>query len=334
MNGYASGTSTFEVGVYGSAQGTGTSLSNKNMGTYGFANGHSNENVGATGHSNGTGTYNTGVEAQAYGFGTYNYGIYAYANNATTNNIALFASTPTASGWAGYFNGDVYVTGDIDVLGTVYAASKSFKIDHPIDPENKDLVYTSIESNEMLNVSSGNVVTDSQGFATVQMPDYFEAANKDFRYQLTVIGTFEQAIVKEKIADNKFVIQTSAPNVEVSWQVTSVRNDKWANANRVEAVQQKENPGEYIHPEVYGQERTEPAIEAAAEQSRKQTEERASANQEQAAENEAQVQKDAESAEKEKELEAKRKADEQARLDAREKSKSALENVSKAQTRK
>ena len=50
----------------------------------------------------------------------------------------------------------------------------------------------------MMNVYSGNISTNANGYATVTLPDYFEAANKDFRYQLTVIGSFTQVIVKEK----------------------------------------------------------------------------------------------------------------------------------------
>lgn len=59
--------------------------------------------------------------------------------------------------------------------------------------------------------------TAGEGLATVTLPDYFEALNSDYRYQLTVIGTFAQAIVAEEIEDNHFVIQTDAPHVQVSW---------------------------------------------------------------------------------------------------------------------
>ena len=40
----------------------------------------------------------------------------------------------------------------------------------------------------MMNIYTGNVITDELGVATVQLPDWFEAENADFRYQLTVIG--------------------------------------------------------------------------------------------------------------------------------------------------
>jgi hypothetical protein len=112
-------------------------------------------------------------------------------------------------------------TGNFSATG-----SKQFRIDHPLDPS-KYLQHASLESNEVLNYYSGNVVTGNTGKAVVQLPAYFEAINTDYRYQLTVIGTFAQAIVSKKIQNNQFEIHTSEPNVEVSWQVTARRNDAY-----------------------------------------------------------------------------------------------------------
>lgn len=159
-------------------------------------------------------------------------------------------------------DGDLQVNGNVNITGSIAKASGTFKIDHPLDPANKYLVHSFVESPEMMNMFTGNVVTDENGYATVQMPDYFEAANKDFRYQLTVVGTFAQAIIKQKIEGNVFVIQTNQPNVEVSWAVTSVRSDKYAEENRIEPVVEKEVKGTYIHPELYGGTEAE-SVEAA-----------------------------------------------------------------------
>ena len=152
------------------------------------------------------------------------------------------------SGLAGYFFGDV------DVTGALSAGTKDFKIDHPLDPANKYLVHASVESSEMKNIYDGNVTTDSQGHATVQLPEWFGVLNTDFRYQLTVIGQFAQAIVARKIENDRFEIRTSAPNVEVSWQVTGVRQDAFAKAHPLVVEQQKDAGlrGYYIHPELYG----------------------------------------------------------------------------------
>jgi hypothetical protein len=149
----------------------------------------------------------------------------------------------------------IYPDGDVVARGTLSAAAKAFKIDHPLDPANKYLVHSSVESAEMLNIYTGNVVTDELGLATVKLPDWFEAENTDFRYQLTVIGQFAQAIIKDKIANGQFRIMTNASHVEVSWLVTGVRQDAYAKAHPL--VIEEEKPaserGHYTHPELYGQ---------------------------------------------------------------------------------
>ena len=161
-----------------------------------------------------------------------------------------FAFTPSMRGLAGKFNGDVQVTGILSKAGG------SFKIDHPLDPENKYLSHSFVESPDMMNIYNGNIVTDEGGEAVVTLPDYFEALNKDFRYQLTVVGTFAQAIVAEKVKGNRFVIRTSAPGVEVSWQVTGIRQDAWAKTNRipVEEAKSERERGHYLHPGAFGKE--------------------------------------------------------------------------------
>ena len=42
------------------------------------------------------------------------------------------------------------------------------------------------------------------------MPDWFEALNRDFRYQLTVVGQFAQDCAPE-IANNVFTIRPTSP---------------------------------------------------------------------------------------------------------------------------
>jgi len=163
--------------------------------------------------------------------------------------VASAGSGPAGNGLAGKFNGDVQVTGNLSKGGG------SFKIDHPLDPANKYLYHSFVESPDMKNVYDGNVTTDQNGEATVTLPDYFESLNRDFRYQLTVIGQFAQAIVASKISDNRFTIKTDRPGVEVSWQVTGIRQDAYANKHRipVEEMKPERERGYYLHPQVFDQ---------------------------------------------------------------------------------
>jgi trimeric autotransporter adhesin len=90
--------------------------------------------------------------------------------------------------------------------------------------------------------------------AIVDMPKWFEALNRDFRYQPTVMGQFAQAIIAREMVNHSFTIQTDKPNVKVSWQVTGIRHDVYANAHRIpveEAKSEKER-GFYLRPELFG----------------------------------------------------------------------------------
>jgi len=147
-------------------------------------------------------------------------------------------------------------SGNVAILGVLSKGSGSFLIDHPLDPKNKVLRHSFVESPDMINIYNGNIFTDNRGYAIVKLPEYFEALNKDFKYQLTVMGDFAQMIVSEEIKNNEFVIRTDKPNMKVSWQVTGVRQDAFAQANPIVVEEEKgENnefiSGEYIHPDVF-----------------------------------------------------------------------------------
>jgi hypothetical protein len=197
-----------------------------------------------------TGAQAVGVLGQSQSDCDYGVAVAGFADAfffGANNNYGVYGTTD-GSGFVEDFAGKFI--GNVDIQGTLTATSKSFKMDHPLDPANKFLYHACVESNEMMNIYTGNITTDASGAATVVLPDYFEALNKDFRYQLTVIGTFAQAIIGEKIHDNKFTIKTNQPNVEVSWQVTGVRHDAYANAHPLIAEVPKPAAlkGKYLSP--------------------------------------------------------------------------------------
>ena len=215
--------------MWGTSTGTGA-----NVGVYG---------TGATG---GTGVYGTGDAWGVLGQSSSPTGSGGGFGNSSTGD-ALFTYNQSG-GFAAFFDGDV------DVDGNLSKAAGSFKIDHPLDPANKYLYHSFVESPDMMNIYNGNATTDGQGSAVVQLPEWFETLNRDFRYQLTVIGQFAQAIVASKVSNHQFAIKTDKPNVEVSWQVTGIRQDAWANAHRipVEVPKAERDRGLYLHPELFG----------------------------------------------------------------------------------
>ncbi|MBS3914249.1 MAG: hypothetical protein KG003_07095 [Bacteroidetes bacterium] len=254
IHGYSGNSASFNFGGLFEAKGAAVS-GRRNYGIYSevtagyvFTIG-SYMSVGAsTNSTNGVYGHYTSVtgSAAASVYGGY---FSAGASNTSTNYAVYGTASSGATNYAGYFSGNVYVS------GTLSKGGGSFQIDHPQDPENKYLIHSFVESPDMMNVYNGNTTTDAEGNAIVALPTYFEAENVDFKYQLTVIGQFAQAIVATEISDNKFTIKTDKPNVKVSWQVTGVRNDKWANANKIIAEKEKEPTakGKYLHPELYGQ---------------------------------------------------------------------------------
>jgi hypothetical protein len=235
-------------GVYAVVTPTG---SNTYYGVYGLVSGGTSPagtRYGVYGNAQGSGTgFRYGLRGYADGGGS-NYGIYATGSGGTTSFGIWASASGGATNYAGYFSGNVTVT------GTLSKGGGSFKIDHPLDPTNKYLYHSFVESPDMMNIYNGNVITDGSGFARITLPDWFEALNKDFRYQLTVIGDFAQAIISEKVQNNQFAIRTDKPNVEVSWQVTGIRRDAFAEKYRipVEELKQGDETGKYIHPEAYG----------------------------------------------------------------------------------
>ncbi|MBS0625974.1 MAG: hypothetical protein JSS32_07985, partial [Verrucomicrobia bacterium] len=156
------------------------------------------------------------------------------------------------TGAGGQLNNTFVFNGSVSVTGSLSKGGGSFKIDHPLDPQNKYLYHSFAESPDMLNIYNGNVFLDEAGEATVNLPSYFEALNRDFKYQLT---PFAIAIVyvRKKIENNQFSIGSNVPNIEVSWQVTGIRKDRFALANAVvpEVEKEPEKKGSYLHPEVY-----------------------------------------------------------------------------------
>jgi len=274
---YADGT----TGVYGTGE-TGVSGSGSYYGVYGYGSSGpgvygtgspgqigvvgigSSGSAGVSGSSD-TGAGVSGVSGSGPGVsataGSGGWALDAYGNGTATGVLA-----GSYKGYAGWFNGNVTVE------GTLSPSSENFKIDHPLDPANRYLFHASVESSESMNIYTGNVTTDTQGVATVRLPEWFEALNADFRYQLTVIGQFAQAIIAKKIENHQFQIKTSLPNVEVSWQVTGVRQDAYAKAHPLQVEQDKpENErGFYTHPELYGAPEEKGILWATAPQAMKQ----------------------------------------------------------------
>ena len=191
------------------------------------------------------------------------------SSNVTANNnivqelpgeAGIWFNLPPASssgntGWPTTLNGNVTVNGSLSVTGMLSKGAGSFKIDDPLDPLNKYLVHSFVESPDMIDFYNGVVELDSVGQAEIELPSYFEALNDHFRYQLTTLGKFDPVYVAREIKNNKFQIAGGHPGTRVSWQVTGIRKDPYAQAHRIqpEVPKPEGERGNYLHPEAYGQ---------------------------------------------------------------------------------
>lgn len=149
----------------------------------------------------------------------------------------------------------------------VFKNSGAFRIDHRLDPRNKYLQHSFVESPDMKNVYDGLVVLDKQGEAWVALPNWFQALNSDFRYQLTAVGTPGPSLyVAEEVSNNKFKIAGGKPGGKVSWQLTGIRQDAYAKAHRiaVEVEKPPEARGKYQHPELYEEQPKDALVSAPA----------------------------------------------------------------------
>jgi len=262
-------------GVYGS------SSSSQGRGVYGVVSAESGFTYGVYGSSsssNGRGVYGvvnaeSGFTYGVYGLSTSGQGVYgvSLASTGPTSGVTGVTNSMTGYGVFGQasasdgLNFGVYgVTLSFDDGYAIFSAgrfaatgTKSFQIDHPLDPANKYLNHFCSEGPEPLNVYSGNIITDAKGFATVNLPEYFESINRDFRYQLTIIDDsddFVLAKVTREVQNNRFIIRTSKPDVKVSWRVEGVRNDNWVKQHGALAEKEKpaEHRGKYLNPEFFG----------------------------------------------------------------------------------
>lgn len=133
------------------------------------------------------------------------------------------------------------VQGRLDVDGTLTKRAGQFRIDHPLDPERRHLSHSFVESDEMKNVYDGTVVLDARGTAEIAVPDWFEALNERFRYQLTPLGQPAPELhVLHRMSGNRFGIAGGPPGAEVCWQVTGVRHDTYAQEHPMVVESDKE----------------------------------------------------------------------------------------------
>ncbi|TWT43895.1 hypothetical protein RAS1_02950 [Phycisphaerae bacterium RAS1] len=265
--GYASATSGSTHGGYFQNQSTG------GVGAFGYATATSGTTYGLFGQSDSTtgrGVYglasvSSGATSGVYGQSdsTSGRGVYGWASASSGTIFGVYGQASTAAaGYAVYANGDTGGSGN-----------KAFRIDHPLDPENKYLLHYSTESPEVINFYRGTVMLNERGEAVVELPNYFASINKDPSYQLTAVGTpMPMLHVAEEISGDALAAgEQAGPGIapplcafrvaggtaggKVSWRVEALRNDLRNRLHGAPVEREKTGleRGKYQHPEFYGQ---------------------------------------------------------------------------------
>jgi hypothetical protein len=232
---FESDSNDYGIGVHGQARGT-------SLGSYAVRGYHiaSNGNgIGVEGRVNspdGVGVRGLGPRNGTFG--------YAFQRSGSTQGVLGQAESSNPDGYG------------VMCLGRFAASgSKSFRIDHPLYPETHFLNHFCTEGPAPYNAYSGVVELDANGEAWVQLPDYFEAINREPRYLLTPIGApMPNLHVAVEIHGNRFKIAGGAPGKRVSWRVEAIRNDLWVQryGYRTEVEKPEAEKGKYLHPELYG----------------------------------------------------------------------------------
>jgi hypothetical protein len=212
---------------------------------------------GVLGQAGVSGSTGTGVRGENVNSTNTGFGVEGTTNGAGAG-IHGTEGSDDAAALAGLFDGNVRINGNLTVTGT----KSGFRIDDPRDPAHRTLTHTPVESDALTVVYTGNARTGRHGRATVHLPAYATTLAGRWRYQLTPIGRFGQAIVAREVHNGRFVIRTKHGGTKVSWTVTGLRRDAYAREHPFRAVQPKSGAerGRYLHPEVYGQPRSKSVI--------------------------------------------------------------------------
>ena len=94
-----------------------------------------------------------------------------------------------------------------------------------------------------IDIKDDKVIIDYQEFGKD------EVLNKDFRYLLTAVDTpAPNLYIEQEIQNNTFIIAGGNPGQKISWQVTGIRKDPYAQAHPIIPVVKKtgNEKGKYL----------------------------------------------------------------------------------------
>ena len=140
---------------------------------------------------------------------------------STTPNLVKYNGHTVHSAQLGFYV--VHNAGHHAPGAAVYAPPSA--VNSPTEPPSRFEAESYVESAEAMSVCSGTVTLDAKGQAEVQLPESFDTASREFRYQLTPVGAAASLFVAQEIRGRTFRIAGGSPGLKVSWQVSGIRHE-------------------------------------------------------------------------------------------------------------
>jgi hypothetical protein len=174
---------------------------------------------------------------------------YGVAGRSLYNGTAVYGDQASGN-WAGYFYGNVRITGTLNPASTV------MQLDHPDAPAERWYQQALVGAFEQTSQVSGNAVTGPDGTVTVRVPAVFARYHRDVRYLLTALGDHDKVYVAHELdSRGRFTIAADRSGLRISWLLIGLRTDPAATASplRVEMAKPKRLRGRFAQPALYGQ---------------------------------------------------------------------------------
>jgi hypothetical protein len=116
-----------------------------------------------------------------------------------------------------------YIKAKVIVTEKLFAGTKNFKIDHPLDPKNKDLIYSCLEGPEIGVYVRGRIVNETE----IELPNYWKnlVDRNSISVQLQPIGAHQNIIVKRWDKERVYLQAQGGMPIDCFYHIYAERKD-------------------------------------------------------------------------------------------------------------
>jgi hypothetical protein len=116
-----------------------------------------------------------------------------------------------------------YIKAKVIVTEKLFAGTKNFKIDHPLDPKNKDLIYSCLEGPEIGVYVRGRIINETE----IELPNYWKKLvnRNSISVQLQPIGAHQNIIVKRWDKERVYLQAQGGMPIDCFYHIYAERKD-------------------------------------------------------------------------------------------------------------